>query len=250
MKKITFLIIAYNSLETTLFCLDSLLKHEKESMVSFLDNGSEEPVYENVKKRYSSADWLIYRSDKNLGVVGGRNYLLKKTVGKYLVFMDNDVELTGVVSQRIKSNLSDLAVGIYGQRGIMLSLDLRPFVVAEKEVDAVGGFFLCFRQDLLDKIGLLDENFKIYGQEDFDFCLRAKMAGYKIISDKSLPLIHHEHKSSLTVAELEDYKQKNFQYFFDKWKNSLGILEIERKKINRLSCLNCSEIWERKPSED
>lgn len=239
------MIIAFNLLETTLRCLDSLLKYEKENEVFFLDNGSEEPVYENVKKRYSSFGWLIYRSEKNLGVVGGRNYLLKKASGKYLVFMDNDVELTEVVSQRIKNNLSDLAVGIYGQRGIMLSLDLRPFVVAEKEVDAVGGFFLCFRQDLLDKIGLLDENFKIYGQEDFDFCLRAKKAGFKIISDPSLPLIHHEHKSSSTLTSLEKYQRKNFQYFYKKWKGSLDILEVEKRKINYLSCLNCSETWRR-----
>lgn len=245
-EKISFLIIAYNSLEITIHCFESLLCFENEEEILFLDNGSKEPLAPVLRKKFSSRGVQTFRSEINLGVAGGRNYLLSQASGEYLVFMDNDVGLTDRVSQKIKENLENPSIGVYGQRGIMFSDDLRPFVVAAKEVDAIAGFFQCFRKDLSKEIGLLDENFKIYGQEDFDFCLRAKMARYKIISDNSLPLIHHEHKSSLIVAELEDYKQKNFQYFFDKWKNSLGILEIERKKINRLSCLNCSEIWERK----
>lgn len=245
MKKISFLIIAHNRLEQTICCLESLLKFEGGEEILVLDNGSEEPVYSKVIETFSCLGVKTFKSERNLGVVGGRNLLLGKANGDILVLVDNDVELTCAIGKKIRENLRDVSIGVYGQRGIMFSDELLPFVVPDGEVDAIAGFFQCFRADLLDEIGMLDGNFKIYGQEDFDFCLRAKKAGYKIIADSSLPVVHHGDRFMPQAVENESTKQENFKYFYNKWKDSLDILEIERKKINRLSCLNCSQIWER-----
>lgn len=243
-EEISFLVIAYNSLDSTIRCLESLVKYERGAGILVLDNGSEEPIFSIVSEKFSSLDVQVFRSEKNLGVAGGRNYLLKKTLGEYLVFVDNDVELTDEVSKKIKECFRNPEVGIYGKVGIMLSDELRPFTVSEKEVDAVPGFFQAFPRKLIEEIGKLDEKFITYWNEDMDFCLRAKKAGYKIIADDSLPIIHYTSQSS-TLRKKRDFIKKNQKYFYNKWRNSLKILEIEKKGINHLSCLNCSETWER-----
>lgn len=231
-NNISFLVIAYNSLETTIQCIESLVNFEQGSEILVLDNGSSEPVFQVVNEKFASKGVLAFRSEENLGVVGGRNYLLDKAKGG--------------IGGKIKENLSDESVGVYGKRGLMFSPDLRSFVVPEKEVDAIAGFFQCFRRNLINEIGILDEKFILYGNEDMDFCLRAKEAGYMIIADDNLPVIHHEHKSSSTIKNLKDFERKNQQYFFEKWKNKTAILEIEKRGLNYLSCLNCSDIWKRK----
>jgi GT2 family glycosyltransferase len=243
-NKISFLVIVYNGIEVTKKCINSLLKFERHCEIFLLDNGSEEPIFFEFSK-YSDPRLNIYKSKTNLGVVGGRNFLLKKATGDFLVFVDNDIELLNSVGQKIIENLNDLSIGIYGQRGIIFSSDFRPFVVLDKEVDAIAGFFQCFRKDLIKEIGFLDEKFLIYGQEDFDFCLRVKEKNFKVIADNSLPIIHHEHVSSSSIKNIENLKKRNFEYFVEKWKNKTNILEIEKKKINHLSCLNCSDVWGR-----
>ncbi|MBI4004526.1 glycosyltransferase family 2 protein, partial [Candidatus Roizmanbacteria bacterium] len=48
------------------------------------------------------------------------------------------------------------------------------------EVDCLMGAFMLIRREVVENIGLLDEQFFIYG-EDIDYCLRTKQNGWKII---------------------------------------------------------------------
>jgi GT2 family glycosyltransferase len=52
---------------------------------------------------------------------------------------------------------------------------------------------------VIDKIGLLDEEFFMYG-EDLDWCWRAKEAGYKVVYYPKTKIIHYLYGSSKAVA--------------------------------------------------
>lgn len=58
------------------------------------------------------------------------------------------------------------------------------------EVEVISGAYLFFRSDLIEKVGLLDETFFMYG-EDIDFCIRILNRGYKIIYNPELGEVIH-----------------------------------------------------------
>jgi len=64
----------------------------------------------------------------------------------------------------------------------------------EIEVDALSGAFMLVRKSVIDKIGLLDEDIFMFG-EDIDWCWRVKQAGWQV---RYLPsaVVHHYHGAS------------------------------------------------------
>jgi GT2 family glycosyltransferase len=63
------------------------------------------------------------------------------------------------------------------------------------EVDSVVGAFLLIRKSLINKIGLLDESFFMYG-EDLDWCWRCKEAGFKVLYYPRTFIYHYKGQSS------------------------------------------------------
>jgi GT2 family glycosyltransferase len=49
----------------------------------------------------------------------------------------------------------------------------------EREVDMVGGFFMFVRREVIETVGLMDEGYFLE-IEDSDWCIRMKMAGWKV----------------------------------------------------------------------
>jgi GT2 family glycosyltransferase len=99
------------------------------------------------------------------------------------------------------------------------------------DVDVIAGYFAAFRRDLLLEIGALDKVFEAYsyGGEDFDFCLKAKAAGYKVIVDPILPVFHHGRVSSNFLGKkLENYINETDVMLFQKWKNFKHLFEMNK----------------------
>ncbi len=84
------------------------------------------------------------------------------------------------------------------------------------EVDSVMGAFLLIRREVVQKIGLLDENFFMYG-EDLDWCYRAKEAHYKVMYVPITHVVHHKGSSSRKASRLALYEFHHaMQLFYDK----------------------------------
>jgi GT2 family glycosyltransferase len=63
------------------------------------------------------------------------------------------------------------------------------------EVDAVSGSFMMMRREVYEKIGGLDEQFFMYG-EDLDLCYRVQKSGYKVFYVHSTQIIHYKGEST------------------------------------------------------
>lgn len=63
------------------------------------------------------------------------------------------------------------------------------------EVDAICGAFMFARGEVVDEVGLLDEDFFMYG-EDLDWCYRTKEAGWKIYYYPQVQVRHWKRASS------------------------------------------------------
>lgn len=61
--------------------------------------------------------------------------------------------------------------------------------------DWIAGMFMLFRSDIFGKVGGFDERYFLY-YEDVDLCCRLRLAGYKVILDPSVSVIHDARRES------------------------------------------------------
>jgi GT2 family glycosyltransferase len=62
------------------------------------------------------------------------------------------------------------------------------------EVDSVCGACMLVRRTVIDRVGLLDERFFMYG-EDLDWCLRTRLMGWTVRYDPGI-VVQHQHGAS------------------------------------------------------
>ncbi|MEK9180985.1 MAG: glycosyltransferase family 2 protein [Patescibacteria group bacterium] len=226
--KLSVIIVNYNTRELLRKCLRSVFVSETnfdyEVLVS--DNDSADGSTAMIKRDFPQVRLL--ENHANLGFSKGNNVALRQASGKYLLLLNSDTEVAAnTFNVSIGYLESHKEVGILGGKVLLPDgrLDvacrrkfpnpwnsfLRLFglkkfsdynivspVDAETEVDAVMGAYLLIRRETLDKIGLLDEAFFMYG-EDLDWCWRAKVAGYKVIYYPRAEIIHFKYGSSQAI---------------------------------------------------
>ena len=92
MKKVSFIIPAYNSTKTIKRAIDSILKQNNNKLdfeIIIVDDGSEDKL-RNLIKQYESDDLknIKYFKKENGGVASARNYGVQKAQGDYIIFVD------------------------------------------------------------------------------------------------------------------------------------------------------------------
>lgn len=91
----------------------------------------------------------------------------------------------------------------------------KSFYLKEKQQDWVTGAFFLIKREVLDEIGLIDEEYFMYTEET-DFCFRAKKKGFITCYYPKWSIIHYGGASSKTreFPILQEYK--NIVLFFKK----------------------------------
>jgi N-acetylglucosaminyl-diphospho-decaprenol L-rhamnosyltransferase len=82
------------------------------------------------------------------------------------------------------------------------------------EVDSVVGAFMMVRTEVIDQVGLLDERFWMYG-EDLDWAKRIKDAGWHVMYNPEVTVLHVKRASSKQNkrAEVEFYRAMLIFYY-------------------------------------
>jgi len=88
---------------------------------------------------------------------------------------------------------------------------------SKPEEDHVVFYMSYIKKEVLQKIGLLDENFVKGNWEDVDFCVRAVEAGFKIGKVNDIICFH---KGSQTVMRMGITSDQNKAYFLEKYKGT------------------------------
>lgn len=94
------------------------------------------------------------------------------------------------------------------------------------DIDACTGAAMILRTEAINEVGLLDEQFFMYG-EDLDWCFRFKEVEWKIIFFPSLTVIHEKHSSGLKKkhGKSQEAFYEAMKLFYDKhYKNSYSSL--------------------------
>ncbi|MCS7055499.1 MAG: glycosyltransferase family 2 protein [Thermoflexales bacterium] len=85
----------------------------------------------------------------------------------------------------------------------------------QADVDSVVGACMMLRAEVIGRIGLLDEQFFMYG-EDLDWCLRAKQAGYRVVYYPQVTVRHVKRAASRASAKARYEFQRAMWLFYKK----------------------------------
>jgi GT2 family glycosyltransferase len=86
------------------------------------------------------------------------------------------------------------------------------------EVEAVSGSCMFIRRKMIEQIGFLDDRYFAY-QEDTDFCLRARKAGWKVIYYPAAQIIHYGAEGGTRVHPYNSAFEWHRSYFlyYSRW---------------------------------
>ena len=166
-------------------------------------------------------DVEVIALEPGTGWAAARNAGLRRTTGRLALVLDGSIEATGDVWSPLEDALADPGVGIAGPFGI-ITHDLREFEEAAWPgvCDAVEGYAMAMRRELLTEAGLFDEKFRWYRTADIEFSFRVKDAGLRTVV-VPVPVIKHEHRMwfGTEPAERAKWSKRNYYRFLDRWRD-------------------------------
>lgn len=120
MKMVSVIIPTYNRAEMLCQCVDSILKSTYTNLqIIVVDNSSTDNTVELLSERYSDNRLEIVRLKENLMAAGGRNVGIKKAVGDYLLFVDNDnIIYPDMIELLVSAMEKEDSVGLVGPLSI------------------------------------------------------------------------------------------------------------------------------------
>jgi cysteinyl-tRNA synthetase len=230
----TVSIVARRGCEELERCLSSVRRwlDPRRGEVIVLDNGIEEDCGETIDRLARSQPGVrVFHADHFLGSAAGRNVTLKQARGRYVIVIDTSVEVKGDIFTPLARLLEDETVGVAGRWGVATN-DLRSFdeVAQSGDVDAVEGYLMAFRREVLREAGLLDEKYRFYRHLDLDFSFAVRSRGYRAVVDVSLPVARHEHLewAATPPQERDRLSKRNFYRFLRKWGGRTDLISARR----------------------
>lgn len=231
--RLSVVIVNYKVRDYLEQCLDSLVKalDGTESEVIVVDNASGDGSVEYLRSRYSEAIYI--ESDENMGFARANNMAFARCTGDLILMLNPDtvvsrcaiagcmnfidshddagavtvkmISATGAFHVESKRGFPSPASSFFKLTGLsrlfprsrvfgsynLLYLDED----GEHRVDIFCGAYIMFRRSLMEKAGMLDPAFFMYG-EDIDFSFRlTKRTGYGNYY-LPLPIIHYKGEST------------------------------------------------------
>lgn len=221
--EVTAVVLHYGSTAATRRCLDSLAASAYPRLSLLIVNNTPAEPWE-VAGRPPPA---VIAPAANAGYAGGNNLALRALPRDdgYALLLNNDATLAPQALERLVDCAEgDPRIAFVGARvaapdGEGLDhgrvtfgpyLVARPAPRAATACDAqwVSGCALLVRLAALPAIGLLDEQFFLYG-EDVEWCLRARRAGYRVVHEPAAVVHHADAVSPATTTRRAYFLARN-----------------------------------------
>ncbi|MGZ3611968.1 MAG: glycosyltransferase, partial [Ktedonobacteraceae bacterium] len=233
-------LLAHNSQADLERCIQSICRHSDDRSIELviIENGSTDETLAYLEKLAREDDLVgandqhiglqVLFADHNMGFAAGRNATMRASRGLYIVLMDTSIEVDGDIWEPLTNTLSDRNMGVVGPYGLITD-DLREFQESPgPDVDAIEGYLMAFRRELLPEVGWIDERFRFYRLMDIYFSFFFKTSGYRALTT---PLVaeriqKHPHREwySLSEEERATKSKKNYDIFRDRWHHGESLL--------------------------
>lgn len=255
-KKISIIIVTYNSELLIFDCLDSIIKYNdigKNLEIIVVDNNSQnvDLMFTSIREKFGD-EIILIKNDKNGGYGQGNNVGVKKANSPLIMIMNPDVRLLHPIFNKIMTKFEASKFVMLGmlqmitktKKGISFSVKLicsSVFSVFETILCNKLNYYnsnrmyisgSCFVIDkaVFEKVGLFDENIFMYGEEN-DLHHRLIKLNYndKIIFDKSIAYLHLSENRPLLIKTW--VQMLNSSLYFCK-KNEYDALKVINDTIN------------------
>lgn len=234
MKKISIVIVTWNSNAWLEACLHSLQKQTFRNFeLIVVDNNSENKPGKTVKKFFPKAKVINLKS--NLGYAEGNNRGVKEAKGEFLFFLNPDAKIEkNCLEVLTESALKEKRVGVWACR--QLSYDGKKRLNDGVGYDFLGcpvvgkifyadGASLFISKRLFDKLGRFDESYFLVA-EDIDLCWRARLQGFEIKCNKKAIVYHYGGASFVGGSKLgKRYVTSTFRRYFGERNNFRNLLK-------------------------
>ncbi|MBZ0282196.1 MAG: glycosyltransferase family 2 protein [Anaerolineae bacterium] len=195
-------------------CLDALAKQTYPTIeVIVVDNASQDGSQALIQKQYPTVK--LIELPENRGFTGACNAGLEAAQGEFVTLLNNDTEVdAGWAAAVVDAFQQHTEIGIVaskmllfekrdhihtagdyftvdgraGNRGVWQQ-DAGQFDKEEYVFSACGGSS-AYRRSMLDKIGLLDDDF-FFSLEDIDLAWRAQLTGWRCLYTPKAIVYHH-----------------------------------------------------------
>jgi GT2 family glycosyltransferase len=222
----SIVIVNWNAKPYLLGCLQSLAAEGSgiRSEIIVVDNASSDDSAEAVARDFPAV--ILVRNQSNLGFARASNVGIARASGRYVFLVNSDIivypgaigAMTAFMDARPRVGMAGPRV-LNGDGSLQHSCRNFPGIVAstsnafalhrlfpgsarlagelmlhwehdrERSVDAISGCFCAVRAEALRQVGVLDEEFFLYG-EDLDWCTRFRAAGWEIRLCPAAEVIH------------------------------------------------------------
>lgn len=259
--KLSVIIVNYNVKYYLEQCLDSVRRaiNGLEAEVYVVDNHSHDGSVGYLERRFSHVNFVA--SNHNLGFARANNIAIRDTEGEYVLLLNPDtivgettiancvefmdahpeagacgvkmLQSNGVKAPESRRGIPDPLTSFYKMTGLCAKFPnnarLGHYYMGglsweePAQIEVVSGAFCMLRRTALDKVGLLDEDFFMYG-EDIDLSYRVLKGGFKNWY-LPYPILHYKGEST---------QKSSFRYihvFYD------AMLIFLRKHYGHLSVL-------------
>ncbi len=265
--KVYVIVLNYNGGNLIENCLKKLERVDYSNLtILVVDNNSIDNSIKNIEKKFLQLK--IIKNEENVGFSGGNNVGIKyalKNGADYVLLLNQDTEVkSNFLTELIKEAEKDSQLGllsplifwkktnrIWFSGGKINWFKMKTFHKTDLiqgecfETSFLTGCSLLIKRSVLEKIGLLSEDFFLYW-EDVDYSIRAQKAGFKIKVISKSVIRHFEVSAELNKNKIywlvlsgliffeknAIWSLKLWLYFFIKIRKIKNWLDKKNKKNN------------------
>lgn len=203
----SIIILNWNSCNLLKQCISLIEKHTKRKYeIVIVDNGStKDDSVEYIKT-------LKYKkifNKENLGFAGGVNSAMREIHNSDVCLLNVDGEPSNNWLERMYETLENNPnCGLVGSKGNEIEPWNRMYNSLDKdtEIAMFPAYCLLIMKEVIEKIGYLDERYKIGGYEDNDYCMRTQLAGYSVMLSHKSYVKHKADHPTFSDNEIDTFK--------------------------------------------
>lgn len=245
MATVDIIVITFNGMRFLERCFRAIERTNYPNYrVILVDNGSEDGSADFIAEHFPYCH--VIRTGRNLGFAGGNNVALRLSLeqkAEFVVLLNDDAFICDPewLTKAVTIANANPLIGMVGFEVVKSTglddpaANCPPIgtLPALRSVSRIDGCSLFIRSAVLRRIGLLDEIYFMYGEED-DLEMRALAAGYTLVAVDSIISHVGGATSSRYPVKIAYYQARNYLRFALK---NLSLWRVIRRTITLLDIL-------------